>query len=124
MGLAAFHSVLSAPSGQVGIEQPEPTRSENQMQHDARFIRAALHLDFRAEQLGRNCLQYRADYLTCQLFVVDPTVYGWPYLFKWRAALGDEPRRLAAWPMVSIAAMAPPKPYEEFAKAVEAEAQL
>jgi len=114
MGVAAFDATLSAPAADVGTERPEPTHDENQKMHSPQFIRLAIHLELRALRHG----------VRPYCFVVEPSVYHWPDWWRWRGALGDEPRRLAAWPMVSIAAMVPPKSYEQFTAATLAAQQF
>ena len=79
--------------------------------HDPDFLRLAYHAKFRLWAAG-----------FCAV-VVEPETYRWPADWQWEWRLGDEPARLSSWPLVSVAAMVPPKSYEQFAKAASAEAQ-
>jgi hypothetical protein len=110
VGQAAFDAKLSESVG-LWTEKPGPTRAESCRQHGARFIRLAIHAEIRAALIGKHCC------------VVDPTLYGWPPYWQWRRSLGDEPARLAGWPLISVAAMAPPISFEEFTAAAVAAAQ-
>lgn len=67
--------------------------------HEWPFIRTAMHLMHRADALG--CA-------VTPVGVFDAATYGLSSSYLYLAALGDEPERLAGWPITKIGCVPPP----------------
>jgi len=122
-GRAYFDECMERPTSNVGKTEPPSTQAQICDYHDSGFLRLVCHAQYRARLRHPSALTWRADRWTRMWAPLDrPEWYGFPYLYQWRGALGDECERLRDWPLTSVCAMTPPRQFEEFAKAAEAEA--
>ncbi|MBP7748492.1 MAG: hypothetical protein KA383_20445 [Phycisphaerae bacterium] len=85
----------------TGRERPTngPDAAVPWLGHEWPFIRTALHLMHRADALG---------YAMTPVGVFDAATYGLSSSYRYLAALGDEPERLAGWPITKIGRVPPP----------------
>jgi len=123
-GRACFDKVMNSPTSNVGVVQPRLTRVQTRDIHNADFLRLVCHVQYRARLRQPSAVTWRADNRTRMWAPLDrPEWYGFPYLYQWRGALGDECEQLRDWPLVSVCAMAPPRSYETFSAEAQASAQ-